>query len=177
MSKRPCDPVDVSEAKVLKIDDSAVEDAEDTEERSVLDTPASNEEDDVQPSVQARYLNGDEVALEQCSTINGVRVGVANRHNRFAPDVVVLSIDSALVLSDDDAPLPPPRRKKNLATKNEASLQFFVGAALHRPLLKDKLFYMDSNRRLVPPVFPTLKKETQRTKNFIETTNTLKNLL
>lgn len=42
-------------------------------------------------TVIARHLNGDEFVLSGCKTVNDVRVQVANRHKRFAPEVSVLS--------------------------------------------------------------------------------------
>eukprot|EP00397_Hematodinium_sp_SG-2012_P059140 GEMP01075455.1.p2 GENE.GEMP01075455.1~~GEMP01075455.1.p2 ORF type:complete len:182 (+),score=31.33 GEMP01075455.1:80-547(+) len=59
------------------------------------------------PAVQAQFMNGDEESLEYCWTINHVRVQVATPRDIFAPDVVVLSIDQAVVLKYGD--VPPPK--------------------------------------------------------------------
>eukprot|EP00397_Hematodinium_sp_SG-2012_P018736 GEMP01019205.1.p1 GENE.GEMP01019205.1~~GEMP01019205.1.p1 ORF type:complete len:341 (+),score=109.90 GEMP01019205.1:180-1202(+) len=53
-------------------------------------------------TIRARYLNGDDVSLASCATINDIRVGTANLHDIFAPDVTVLSVDAGVVLTDDD---------------------------------------------------------------------------
>eukprot|EP00397_Hematodinium_sp_SG-2012_P027145 GEMP01028502.1.p1 GENE.GEMP01028502.1~~GEMP01028502.1.p1 ORF type:complete len:343 (+),score=80.73 GEMP01028502.1:36-1031(+) len=56
--------------------------------------------------VQARYMSGDKVTLVPCLTINEVRVDIARRGDKFAPDVTVLSIDYSTVFTDDDAAPP-----------------------------------------------------------------------
>eukprot|EP00397_Hematodinium_sp_SG-2012_P040403 GEMP01044257.1.p1 GENE.GEMP01044257.1~~GEMP01044257.1.p1 ORF type:complete len:363 (+),score=58.57 GEMP01044257.1:28-1089(+) len=58
--------------------------------------------------IRARYMTGDEVTLTGCLTINAVRVAIADRHDKFAPDITVLSIDCADVYTEDDS-APPPK--------------------------------------------------------------------
>eukprot|EP00397_Hematodinium_sp_SG-2012_P063633 GEMP01088263.1.p1 GENE.GEMP01088263.1~~GEMP01088263.1.p1 ORF type:complete len:298 (-),score=53.89 GEMP01088263.1:24-917(-) len=57
--------------------------------------------------IQARYMSGGQVTLVPCSTINDVRVDIARRQDKFAPDVTVLSIDYGTVFTEDDAAPPP----------------------------------------------------------------------
>lgn len=55
--------------------------------------------------VEARYLNGDSVFLENCSTVGAVMVRIAMMHDCFATDVVVILL-SGDILEDVSAPAP-----------------------------------------------------------------------
>eukprot|EP00397_Hematodinium_sp_SG-2012_P041715 GEMP01046004.1.p1 GENE.GEMP01046004.1~~GEMP01046004.1.p1 ORF type:complete len:434 (+),score=84.71 GEMP01046004.1:68-1303(+) len=55
--------------------------------------------------VKGRYMNGSEVVLEDCNTVNAIKVKFASKHDVFAPDVVILSIDASTPFAgSDEAP-------------------------------------------------------------------------
>eukprot|EP00397_Hematodinium_sp_SG-2012_P034149 GEMP01036583.1.p1 GENE.GEMP01036583.1~~GEMP01036583.1.p1 ORF type:complete len:471 (+),score=131.34 GEMP01036583.1:90-1502(+) len=45
--------------------------------------------------VRARYLNGDEVLLRKCSTLDDARVKFASLHDRLAPEVLFLTLNDS----------------------------------------------------------------------------------
>jgi len=53
--------------------------------------------------VEATYLSGDSVTIEDCSTIRAVKVKIAQLHAKLIPDVRVLSVN-ATELGDDEIP-------------------------------------------------------------------------
>eukprot|EP00397_Hematodinium_sp_SG-2012_P008901 GEMP01008972.1.p2 GENE.GEMP01008972.1~~GEMP01008972.1.p2 ORF type:complete len:230 (+),score=80.34 GEMP01008972.1:700-1389(+) len=55
--------------------------------------------------VQAQYLGGNSVVLDNCDTVGSVMVRIANLHHRFASDVVVVCPDTGKNLTD------PPSQK------------------------------------------------------------------
>lgn len=57
-------------------------------------------------SVEARYLNGDSVVLENCDTVGCVKVRIATMKKRFASDVVVTLPETGEVLVDFLAAAP-----------------------------------------------------------------------
>eukprot|EP00397_Hematodinium_sp_SG-2012_P029893 GEMP01031619.1.p1 GENE.GEMP01031619.1~~GEMP01031619.1.p1 ORF type:complete len:177 (+),score=43.91 GEMP01031619.1:26-556(+) len=58
-----------------------------------------NRRECVEHTVICRYLSGEPVALQHCSTVVDMKVRVANIHDCFALDVVVL--EDGVVLKDD----------------------------------------------------------------------------
>lgn len=45
-------------------------------------------------SVDVRYLNGESVRLDNCPTVGDIMVQLAERHNRFASDVLVFCAET-----------------------------------------------------------------------------------
>lgn len=56
--------------------------------------------------VEARYISGDSELLTDCSTVRDIRVKIASLNDKYAPDVVVLSLDSCEEYEDDDNEAP-----------------------------------------------------------------------
>eukprot|EP00397_Hematodinium_sp_SG-2012_P032226 GEMP01034296.1.p1 GENE.GEMP01034296.1~~GEMP01034296.1.p1 ORF type:complete len:436 (+),score=130.92 GEMP01034296.1:77-1384(+) len=60
-------------------------------------------------NVLARFLDGEDVPLGPCPTVNDVRVCIAARQTRFAPDVILLTQCSNPTPIVDDGAAPPER--------------------------------------------------------------------
>eukprot|EP00397_Hematodinium_sp_SG-2012_P032220 GEMP01034286.1.p1 GENE.GEMP01034286.1~~GEMP01034286.1.p1 ORF type:complete len:568 (+),score=66.60 GEMP01034286.1:38-1741(+) len=58
-------------------------------------------------SVEARYLDGSSVQVENCESIGGIMVHIANLHQRFASEITVVCPESGKDLSDEPSQSPP----------------------------------------------------------------------
>lgn len=56
--------------------------------------------------VSVRYMSGDSFDLEECITVNDIKVQVANKHEKFAPEISVLSTQECEQLNDDEVAPP-----------------------------------------------------------------------
>eukprot|EP00397_Hematodinium_sp_SG-2012_P018891 GEMP01019378.1.p1 GENE.GEMP01019378.1~~GEMP01019378.1.p1 ORF type:complete len:650 (+),score=129.07 GEMP01019378.1:24-1952(+) len=59
------------------------------------------------PAVQVVFLSGDTIAVASCATIHALKVRIASRIGRFAPEVTILDMSTRIQLTDSIYDAPP----------------------------------------------------------------------